>query len=383
MMERSLKKIVIVFIIDSLTGRDGVKGGTERQLIELISYLDREKYRPILFHLKNSVDSPILNSFDCESHFLDVQSLISINCISSLSFYIRYLITNSVDIVQAFFFDSTIFGVLGAKLAGVKRIISCRRDAGFWYNKVLLRSLLVINKLTSRILVNSKAVKDTVIRYEVVSPEKIDVIHNGLDLSVFDDTEPVDLIAEIDNISNNDKVIGMVANFNREVKRVDLFIMAAEEVVRHHKNVKFLIIGGGKLENELKELIRKLNLEDIVILGGKKDPATPYIKSFDIGLLTSDSEGFSNVLLEYMAAGIPSIATDVGGNKEIIQNGELGILVPKGDVKAIASSINTLLSDPVRCQQIGLNARKHIERNFTWESKIKEIERYYERLLEI
>ncbi|HQN20068.1 MAG TPA: glycosyltransferase, partial [Syntrophobacteraceae bacterium] len=188
---------------------------------------------------------------------------------------------------------------------------------------------------------------------------------------------------EFPDIENNDRVIGMVANFNREVKRADLFIKTAAEVLKQHDDVKFLLIGGGELEHQLKNQISCLGLQGKVLLGGKKEPSAPYIKSFDIGVLTSDSEGFSNVLLEYMAAGIPVVATDVGGNTEIIRNQGLGQLVPKGDWADLAQSICMLLDDNAHCRELGENARGNVVEHYSWDKRIRDVESYYEELLEL
>jgi glycosyltransferase involved in cell wall biosynthesis len=173
----------------------------------------------------------------------------------------------------------------------------------------------------------------------------------------------------------------MVANYNRKVKRPDLFVIAAAEVVSQFSEVKFLLIGGGRFENELRTLISGLDLEGTVILGGKKESATAYIKSFDIGVLTSDSEGFSNVLLEYMAAGIPVVARDVGGNSEIIDPERTGLLISTGDQNGLANAIISLLTNRENCKEMGRNGREYVSDKFSWPRKIREVERYYEELI--
>lgn len=375
------KRIVIAYVIDFLVSQEGLTGGTERQLIEMLSHIDQSRFRPILFCLQQFVETPYWDAIKCEKHILHVYSLASLKGLKAFFSFISFLRHHSVDIVQTFFHDSTIFGVLAAKLAGVTKTISCRRDMGFWYAKNLLKNLRFVNIFTDRILVNCFAVKDAVVYHEHVKPEKVDVVYNGIDLQVFDMHTPINLYDEYNDIEKGNMVIGIVANFNREVKRLDLFIMAAAEVVKQYDNVRFLVIGDGRLESILKDLINNLGLNGKIIMGGKKDTATPYIKSFDIGVLSSDSEGFSNVLLEYMAAGIPVIATDVGGNREILKDNTLGLLVRKGDHIELASTICNLLADQKRCIEIGMKARLHISDYYSWDIKVKEIEQYYEQLI--
>jgi L-malate glycosyltransferase len=375
-------KVTIVFLIDFLSTSEGMIGGTEKQLLEVVSRLDPSRFETKLFCLQDYKQYQLLLPTNIKAQILDVYSLFSVKSFCSLFSFVNYLRKHSVDIVQTFFHDSTLFGIVAARLAGINIKISSRRDLGFWYTEKLLRNMLFINKLTDRILTNSITVKNFVIQSENYSPNKIDVIHNGIDFQYINNVSQFSLHLEFSGIEHNNLIIGMVANYNRQVKRADLFITAAAEINKRHPDVKFLLIGGGKLEDQLRAQIYSLGLNDKVIIAGKKDPAISYIKSFDIGVLTSDSEGFSNVLLEYMAAGIPSVATNVGGNSEIIQNDNLGLLVPKNDPHALAQAICGLLENEARRKEMGKAARAHVEEHYAWPKKIKEIEAYYEGLVE-
>jgi glycosyltransferase involved in cell wall biosynthesis len=287
-----------------------------------------------------------------------------------------------VDIVQTFFHDSTLFGVTAARLAGVKRTVSCRRDLGFWHESGTRRMLHLVNRITHRILVNSPAVKDAVVTLEGVVPDKVDVIPNGIDTHLVDVTAPAPLHREFPAIRPGDRVVGMVANLNREVKRVDVLVRAACEVRKRLPKARFLVIGGGRLEGGLRCLTGELGLEDAFTLAGARDSALAYIKAFDIGVLTSDSEGFPNVILEYMAAGVPVVATDVGGNREVVRDSSLGVLVPPGDHAALASSIVGLLEDDARRAETGARGQELVRSTFSWDRKIEEMSTYYEGLLE-
>lgn len=376
------KRISVAYIIDSLTSRDGVVGGTERQLIDVIRRIDRSRFRPILFCLRDYGLVPVFDGSIPEKHLLNVSSLLSLGSLRSLLYLAGFLRRESVDFVQTFFHDATFFGVMAASIARVPKTISCRRDLGFWYDKKTLSSLRMVNFLSNSFLVNSVSVMECLVSMESVSPDKVHVIYNGIDYDYFSHILPTSLPSEYPNISKSDRVVGIVANYNRMVKRLDLFVRAADRVSKRVGDVKFLIIGGGRLEAEIRELVRDLGIDEVVVFGGKKNQAASYVKAFDLGVLTSDSEGFSNTLLEYMAAGVPAVATDVGGNRELVDHGLTGLLVPPGDDEAIAQGIIELLEDEPWRRRIGEAARQVVRDRYDWSVKIKEIECYYQSLLE-
>jgi glycosyltransferase involved in cell wall biosynthesis len=232
-----------------------------------------------------------------------------------------FLKKNSVQIVHTFFLDSALFGVISAKLAGIETIITSRRDLGFLYNKRLLRLLKFINLFTDRFVVNSISVKNELIKKEKVNSKLIDIIYNGIDLDRIDQATPADISKEfrLINYSNSVIIVGIVGNFNRKVKRIDLFIQAAAEVHKKYKNVYFMIVGGGNNEQELKNLANDLGVSDRIVFTGFKSYAVPYMKHFTIGVNTSDSEGFSNTILEYMAVASLVVANNGNGS---VQDGK-------------------------------------------------------------
>lgn len=367
--------IRVAFVIDFLMGSDGLIGGTERQLIETIQRIDNKKFIILLVCLKEYGKVDVLNSLQCEKMTLNITSILSFTGLSKILHFAGILKKMEIDIVQTFFFDSTLVGTIAAKMAGVKHVIGTRRDMGFSMNNILLLTLRVLNVFTNRFLVNSSAVKDVLVKREKVRKDKIDIIYNGIDMEKFHNKAAKNL-HEIKNVAG-DRIVGIVGNYNRRVKRMDVFIRAAHEVLKIEKSVKFLIVGGGKLESELRSLASDLDIVESVKLTGVVHEIAPYLESFTIGVLTSDSEGFSNALMEYMAAGIPSIATNVGGNKEVIEDQINGFLFPPGDHMSLSRIILKLLHDSELCQKIGERAKQTIMNNYSWNVKIKEIEDYY------
>jgi glycosyltransferase involved in cell wall biosynthesis len=237
-----------------------------------------------------------------------------------------------------------------------------------------------MNIFADKILTNSQSVKNYVQRVEGVKDRKLCVLYNGLDNLQIQGISPVSLNQLSSGIRPGTKIVGLVANFNRQVKRVDLFLEASAIVSKYFPNCVFVIVGGGKLKSRLIGHAKELNIINKVFFVGHQKNAISYIKKFDIGVLTSDSEGFSNVLIEYMACGIPIVSTATESGIELFSGIDVGILTPVGDKFALADAICSLLKDPEKCWRLGRNAKSHIEQNFAWENRIKEYETFFRSL---
>ena len=372
-------KIRIVYLIDKM----GI-GGTENQILDTIRKLkSKNNFEVILICLRESKYYSAKHSdiqIPCESHILGVHSLTSINSVIKLIKFIFFLRKRKISIVQSYFIDSTLFGILAAKLARIKEVISCRRDLGFSYTTKTLRALKISNLFVEYFLVNSEAVKKEISKREGVKENKISVIYNGIDMRLVSRIPDIKLKNNL-KILPDEHIIGIVANLNREVKRVDIAIKAMAIVLQELKNVTFIIIGDGYLKENLKDLCAQLNIENQIIFTGRLKDVSPYVSIFDIGILSSDSEGFSNSIIEYMAFGKPVIATDVGGNGEIIKHGVNGYLVPSGDFESMATSIIDLLKDSKKRIEMGLNAATFVREQYSWSNKINEIEDYYYKIM--
>lgn len=369
-------KIKIAYIIDSINS----VAGTEKQLIQMLQKLDQDLFDTKLICLRKPSAVFKIEKKPFEYVELDLHKLISFKALIILVWLALYLRRGKIDIIQTYFFDATIIGVLAGKIARVEKIISCRRDLGFWYTPTLLRILKIINRMTTRILANSYAVKEQISMHENISEDKIDVIKNGINFNSFGWDFRKENLSKSIKISDEDYVVGIVANLNRPVKRIDVFIKAASEVLKLIPNVSFLIVGDGHLRDELGKLVKRLDICKKIFFLGRRNEIESIIGAWDVGVISSDSEGFSNSILEYMAAGIPVVATEVGGNKELIEQGVNGVLIAPGDYESMAEQICALLNDRRRRLQMAENAKSLIRREYSWVNKIIEIESYYYNL---
>jgi glycosyltransferase involved in cell wall biosynthesis len=365
-------RLKIAYFIDRL-----ICGGTELQLVEQINQLAKKRVEQELFCLYKSAEHDSI-PVSCKVNILNIRKLISANCLRAIYSLVIYLRANKFSLAQTYFFDSTVIGILAARMAGGIKTISCRRDLGFWHTPALLFILKMIDKITDRILVNAEVVKQSVIEKERLSPQRIDVIPNGLTTSQFkySEEEKKQNRAEF-GIKIDDVCVGTVANMSRKVKRVDVFVSAAQLVLQRTQNVKFLILGEGALRDELVQMARQLRIETNLVFLRSNISKHKVLSAMDIGISTSDSEGFSNAIMEYMAAGLPVVATAVGGNKDLLKNNEMGFLVKPGDFQVLAERILELISDKTKRSAFGERGREFIM-PFDWKNITEMTYKYYE-----
>jgi glycosyltransferase involved in cell wall biosynthesis len=203
-----------------------------------------------------------------------------------------------------------------------------------------------------------------------MSPERVVVLENGVDLTRFPDPVSRERTGRV----------GVVANL-RPVKGLDFFVRAAAIVSRAQPRATFHIAGEGPLRSALNRMAADLGLTDRLALHGSVAEIPAFLADLEIGVLPSLSEGMSNALLEYMAAGRPIVATAVGANTRLIEDGISGLLVPPGDVGALGAAIDRLLAEPGLAARLGAAARGVAEQRYGRLAMVRRFEAYYSGLL--
>jgi glycosyltransferase involved in cell wall biosynthesis len=349
-----------------LFGIDGMaRGGTELQLRGLIDRLDRKKFEPHLLTLRNRDAS--LVPVDCAHLDLQVSSLLSPHAASAMMKTVRYLRRHRIQVVQTFFQDSTRFGGLAARLAGVPTRLVSFRDLGFWRTSGQEVALRAVYRLATGFVANSIAVRDHFCEMDGLDPARFTVIPNGLDVARFTFRSP----------ANPPQVVGILGNLNREVKRIDLFVEAAGMLAPRYPDVRWEIVGDGHLRPDLESRATELGLGDRMVFHGQLASIDTVLACWDIGVLCSDTEGFSNALLEYMVCGCTAVASDVGGNRETIRHDISGILVPPGSAAALAAGLERLLAGGNLALHLATSARAEAAQRYSWEACLAAHEALY------
>ncbi|MDH4099355.1 MAG: glycosyltransferase [Nitrospirota bacterium] len=368
--------IKVAFVIDTI---ESPTAGTEKQLLLLIENLDRREFSPVLCVLYSS-DWLSSEFRSCPLYVIGARSFKTPGMYASIFRFRNFLKKEGVSIVQTHFRDSNIVGILAARLAGIKAVISSRRNQGYWYTPTEIRLLKILNRWVSLFVANAESTKEWAVRTESIPREKIEVIYNGLDLDKFRSliSDAKKRSRECLNINPVAPVVGIVANL-RPVKGVDVFLRAAALVKKDLPGAIFVSIGDGGERSKLEALSEELGIADSVRFLGKRLDIASILPAFDVAVLSSRSESFSNAVVEYMAAGLPVVCTDVGGCREAVGDGINGFVVPVGDYAAMGASIATILKDGLQ-GEMGTISRKRANDLFGLDSMISKFERMFDRL---
>jgi glycosyltransferase involved in cell wall biosynthesis len=273
-------------------------------------------------------------------------------------------------------------GWLTARLSGIPAWITSRRDLGFKRKKIYNKVFRFSSKDCKKCIANCYAVKDKMTQQGSLPDGKIEVIYNGLDLSIYQKSHNDKVLRKELGVEDDVPLVGMIANFNFEIKGHRCFLEAAKGVMEKVRDVEFLLVGDGPLRNQYKEMAQNIGIKEKVHFLGERPDVPAILSHLAVSVLSSTSEGFSNVILESMAAGRPVIATKIGGSPEIVVDGVTGYLVPPGDSLAMAEAITELLQDPDKARAMGSAGRKVVKEKFTVETMVKKYEELYASLLE-
>jgi glycosyltransferase involved in cell wall biosynthesis len=370
--------INIAFIVDEIWG---AHGGTEGQLLMLMEGLDRSRFNPRLLCLR---DTEWLNENkgNLPVDVLGVHNFLSPGVLMKLVSFRKFCKEHDIDIVQIYFRDSYIFGAVAARLAGVRKVIVCRRNLGpgFWGDRKILVIFRALRRFATKFLANSRATRESIIEHEGIEPADVEVVYNGLESSRFERSDGVARSRTRRELGLDDSnvMIGMVSHL-RKGKNFELFLDAALELRRKYPHLRFLILGEGIYRPNIENYIKKLGLDDIVCLKGAVEDVAPYLAAMDIACLTSDGESFSNAIIEYMAAGLPVVATAVGGNIEALE--DVGFLFPPGDPEALVESLSNLVEDGELRRKTGMQSKEVVSERYGVDRMVSEYEAIYEEIM--
>ncbi len=349
------QKKTVVYIVYRLS-----VGGSENGIANLINYSSEGRYRNIVISLTDHDDFRFrIRQSDTEFYEMHKKEGRNYGVYFRLWRLLRKL---KPDVLHSCGIG-TLECTIPAFFAGVK----CRMHGEHGRdmididgtNKKYIFLRRICSPFVSFFIPLSKDLESWLIDSVSIAPDKIIQLYNGVDIERFSPSEEA--------VSDQPIVIGTVGRLSGEKDQLTLLeaFIGLKKAVSEKLDIQLSIVGDGALREEIQQRVNSENLEDCVNLVGKRDDIPEQLRKMDIFVLPSLGEGISNTILEAMASGLPVIATNVGGNPELVQEGQTGFIVPSANPDAMAQAIKKYLDQPALIMKHGLAGRERVEEKFS------------------
>jgi glycosyltransferase involved in cell wall biosynthesis len=348
-------------------------GGSERQVAETALALDRGRWQPHVacfagggFRARELEEAgvPILD--------LGLTSLISPTALNCAARFGRYLTRHDIRVVHAFDVPANLFATPVARCYRVPIVLSSQRAHRNLTSRGQRHLLRLTDRIVDGIVVNSQAVARELSAEDGVPASMIRLAHNGVDTSVFHRGRAAASLP----FQEGELIIGVICALRPE-KGLHLLLDAFAQV----RGARLLIVGSGPILGELESRATALGLRDACHFQPAVADVACWLRAIDVFVLPSLSEALSNSLLEAMACGCCPIASDVGGNPELITDGETGLLFPAGDAGALANRLGRVLEDPALRKQLAGTAEQRAHTKFAREAAAARMGEIYREFL--
>lgn len=365
-------RINVLYVIWSL----GL-GGAERVVINLAKGLDKMRFNPIVCCLNDKGEfANELEDIGIKVIPMYKKGKFDYRLIGRLTNLMR---EEKIDIVHTHLFGANLWGRVAAIKAKVPVIIATEHNVDFYkrlYHFIIDKFLSIS---TDRIIAVSNKVKKFYVN-RGIKPDKIEVIYNGIKTDGYriDELGRLEVKKEF-GIEDDEILLGVIGRLVEQKGHKYLF--EALNMLDGRYKIKLLVVGEGPLLENLRSQIAGLKLEDKVIFTGLRKDVARILKDIDILVMPSLREGLPIIALEAMAAGKPIVATNVGGNPEVILEEETGFLVPAKDYLALSKAIERLIQYKELAKKMGENGYNRVKNHFSIEKMVKETEEIYCELL--
>jgi len=378
-----MPKVRILYVITKLE-----LGGAQKQLLTLINRLDHEKFLPFLFTARDgllvqealSIRGLTLKKSKCLERPINPGK--DLLALAEIYFFIK---KNKIDIVHTHSSKAGILGRWAARLTKVKVILHTVHGWSFNdYQSTLKRKLFIyLEKITARftdrLIVVSNHDKIKGLENRIGRAEQYCLIRYGINYEEFQNLRSQNLKKEL-SINSTSLTVGMISCFKPQKSPQD-FIRVAALVNQIMPDVKFLLVGDGILRRSIETKIKKLKLQNNVILTGWRRDIPKILSTINVFMLTSLWEGLPITVLEAMIASKPVVVTDTGGVSEVIQEGKTGFLVTPSDTKKMAAKLISILKDEGLRETMGQNAKAFLGPDFRFEAMLANTEQLYQSLI--
>jgi glycosyltransferase involved in cell wall biosynthesis len=352
-----------------------MKGGGQKSLLLLVRLMNRDRFVPKCVAPAGGDFCEFLEGERVPCFVVPMESIKSLRVLRTIGTVLkvyRLIREEDIHLVHTDGPRNTFYAGLAAKLAGIPAVFHVRVSEKPRFEDRILAFLVDAFVFVSE----SSRERFRWLGKEVVQS----VVYNGIDLREFEDSHNDPGIPEVEGRPSRRLSVGCIARIE-EPKGQIFLLEAIPEIIQEAGGADFYFIGEQD-EAYMKALsIRTRGVEEYVHFTGFVEDPFSLMKSLDLVVLPSLSEGFSRVILEAMALKKPVVATKVGGNPEAVVHGTTGFLVPPADPKALVQSIVALLSDPKKRESMGKAGFERVKSTFDIHKNVREIEGIYSRLL--
>ncbi|MEI8349032.1 MAG: glycosyltransferase [Candidatus Omnitrophota bacterium] len=368
-----MEKINVLHVVQTLD-----VGGLERVVVDSFKYYDRNKFNFTVCCLsEEGILAGELKRLRMEPVFLNKRNGLDF----SISCRIMQLIKkNDINILHTHNQRPLFYGAIAARTSDLLAYVHTRhgRNDPDSFKNVLINKFF--SSFADRVVCVSRDIYEIARKKEGLPLSKIEVIRNGIDISKFASIKTKDklLLAKL-GIKEGSFVIGTVGRLSR-IKNHTLLIDAFKNLSAKYSRAILLVVGDGPEAPRLKKIVQEYGLTEKILFLGEQTDVSASLGLFDIFVLPSLSEGISLVLIEAMAAGLPIVATNVGGNSEVISDGENGFLVSSGDTAALSNAIARLLEDEGLRRRLSDANRHKATQEFNIQVMCKKYEELYTAL---
>lgn len=356
-------------------------GGTEVQGLELLRGLPHDDE----LHVAVTHEAgPLMEKVWALGHLPAVfsfhGSIKKPNTLVQVARFAAWLRRERIELVHAHDFYVTMIAVPAAKLAGV-RVLVGRLDLAHFHTAAQRRALVACTRAADHVVANAEAIRRMLMLEEAIPHSKITVIHNGIDFGRFEQRRRGRLERPLPEVGGA-PILVHVANMTHPVKRQEDLLEALAILVSKGSPVHVFLVGDGARRPELEALAARLGVASRAHFLGLRTDVPAILDRATLGVLCSSAEGLSNAVVEGMAAGLPMVVTRVGGNPDLISDGERGYLVPPYAPEALAEAVGRVLADPARARRMGAEARAFVQRELTVQRLCERHDALYRAILD-
>ena len=353
-------------------------GGAEKMLITLAESMAKGRYNSAICLLKDGWLSSQLKQRGLETFIIPSRRSFDFAWLLNMCHLIR---EKKIDLIHAHEFTMNTYGCMASVITRIPMIATVHGTN--YYGEKLRRRMAyrLVSKWSSHMVAVSRGIKEFLVDQAGIKEERITVVYNGIDTRNYQQSQTLDRLRKELDIKEREPVIGTIGNLY-PVKGHTYLLQAVKEVVKLFPQSIFLFAGRGALLNKLQEEAAQLNIKGNVKFIGFREDVPQLLRVMDIFVLPSLYEGLPVSLLEAMASGKPAIATYVGGNSEVLIDGETGFLVPARDPVSLSEKIISLLRDEGLAKRMGEAGRLRVEKEFSLGLMIQRYQQLYENCLQ-